>query len=53
MKLFQPVFYLTLFLLPLEKYQAVIYIDSVVDYQAEVSLGFLEKVRCDHVIQEI
>ena len=53
LKKFQPVFYLTFFLLTLEYHQAVILIDSVVYCRAEVQLGFLEKVRSDQASQEI
>ena len=49
LKLFQPVFNLTCFLLTLENYQAVISIDSVADCWAEVSLGFFKKVRSNQV----
>ena len=44
MKLFQPVFYLTFFLLTLEYHQAVISIDSVVYCRAEVQLTFSKKL---------
>ena len=52
LKLFQPVFYLTCFLLTLENHQAVIWIDSVLDCRAEVKLGFFEKLRGEQVSQE-